>query len=401
MTTIEQQILKQIDKHFPVLVAFLCTLFGIVIRISLFDIVSGDYTLFLLPWYEEIAENGLSQQVGDYNFAYQFIIWLMVKINIRPLLGYKLVSCTFDWMVAIAAGMIAWNVLDSDKIWKATLTYCAVWLSPIVFLNSAAWAQCDAIYTAFVLLAVLMLERKRYITAMILLGIGFAFKLHTVFALPIFLFVYFVRRKFSVIYFAIIPAAMIAVSSPLFFWGRKITEIFTIYSSQTNTYQWMVAGYPSVWSLLCQEKSPDQYLLLKQMAIIFTVFAIALIMIWWIRKSFIPTGQNLYIMAFLLIYTCVMFLPSMHERYGYLYEILAIILAVLFPKTIPLCAGLVCISLNTYGQCLFGVSVNRMLLTVINLIIYGIYIAYLANKLQSGEKPKENCIEQFPGIDIS
>ena len=79
-------------------------------------------------------------------------------------------------------------------------------------------------------------------------------------------------------------------------------------------------------------------------------------------------------MAFLLIYTCVLFLPSMHERYGYLYEILAILLAVLIPKTIPLCVGLLCVSLNTYGAFLFGIPIQLPLLSCVNIAVYMAYI---------------------------
>ena len=138
---------------------------------------------------------------------------------------------------------------------------------------------------------------------MCLLGIGFAFKLHTVFVLPLFLFVYFMRRTFSIVRFSLIPVSMLALSLPLVFWGRNIGEVFTIYANQTNSYQAMSMNYPSVWLLLCQAQDPAQYAFLKLPAIVMTVFVLALLMIWWIRKSYQPSGMNYYMMAFLVVYT--------------------------------------------------------------------------------------------------
>lgn len=117
---------------------------------------------------------------------------------------------------------------------------------------------------------------------------------------------------------------------------------------------------------------------------IVTVFALAMLMVWWIRKAYVPTGKNLYMMAFLLVYTCVLLLPSMHERYGYLCEVLAIILAILIPKTIPLCVGLLAISINTYGIFLFGISGNWSFLACANLFFYCAYIYSLKEEFQPG-----------------
>ena len=143
-------------------------------------------------------------------------------------------------------------------------------------------------------------------------------------------------------------------------------------------------NYPSPWLLLFQARDKTQYAYLKKAAIIVTVFVLAMLMVWWIRKAYVPTGKNLYMMAFLLVYTCVLFLPSMHERYGYLYEVLAIILSILIPKTIPLCAGLLAISMNTYGIYLFGVSENWSFLACANLFFYCAYIYSLKEEFRPG-----------------
>lgn len=390
MTKFEKKILDLADLHLPLLLAALCTLLGIDVRISLREVVSDDYNTFLLPWYNLISANGLSQQVGDYNFLYQFIICILTKVQIPSLYAYKICSCIFDWVLAITAGVIVHSIATREREWAGCLAYCAVLLSPIVFLNSAAWAQCDAIYSAFALLAILHLERKQYTRAMCFLGVSFAFKLQAVFVLPLFLFVYFMERKFSAARFLLVPCTMVILSSPIVLWGRSLTEVVKIYFSQTGTYQAMSMNYPSPWLLLCQAWEQTQYAYLKNAAIIVTVFVLAVLMVWWIRRSCAPTGKNLYMMAFLLVYTCVLFLPSMHERYGYLYEVLAIILAILIPKTIPLCAGLLAISMNTYGIYLFGVSGNWTFLVCANLFFYCAYIYSLKEEFQPGITEKAN-----------
>ena len=106
MTTIERKILAAVDKHLPVLLMIGCTILGILIRVALRDIRSGDFELFLSSWYDEIGANGLSQQVGDYNFTYQFVIWLLTKIGTSALYSYKMISCIFDLVLAVTAAII-------------------------------------------------------------------------------------------------------------------------------------------------------------------------------------------------------------------------------------------------------------------------------------------------------
>lgn len=374
MIKAEKKVLEYIKLHMPLAVSVLFLTLGIVVRIKLRDVISGDYAGFLFPWYEEIGAHGLSQQVGDYNFLYQFMIWIFTKLQVYPLYAYKAVSCAFDFVLAFTGGLIAYENTSQHKKWGGVFAFCAIWLSPMVFLNSAAWAQCDAIYSAFAVLSLYFLLKEKYTAAFILLGVSFTFKFHAVFVLPFFLYIYFVKEEFSIARFLTIPAVMCVLSAPLVFWGRNLLEIFVIYVKQTSSYQAMSMNYPSAWLILCKAMDAGQYFLLKAVAIIITVFVLALLMLWWIRKNCEPSGKKFYFMAFLLIYTCVLFLPSMHERYGYLYEILAILLAVLIPKTIPLCVGLLCVSLNTYGAFLFGIPIQLPLLSCVNIAVYMAYI---------------------------
>lgn len=384
MNTLEKKVLSKIDQYLPVLMVLFVSVVSGLIRCSLRRIFSGDAILFLLPWFEEIMQNGLYVQVGDYNLLYQFLIWVMTKVPLPPLYLYKILSCIGDYLLACVAALLVYHISTKNSLWNSIAVYAAVLLCPNVFLNSAAWAQCDALFSSFAILGLYFLGKERYNWALISMGISFSFKLQAVFFIPIFLFVYFTRRKFSIARFTLIPVTMVATSLPLLFWGRNILDTFFIYLSQTSTYPYMAANYPSFWIFVCNVWESQQYMHLNQVAIMLTVCILAFFMLLWMLKKYAAEGKNLIVMAFILAYTCVLFLPSMHERYGYLYEICAIILAVLIPKTIPLCLGLLVISLNTYGAFLFSIPTNYTVLAVASFALYIAYCHVLTAELQKG-----------------
>lgn len=357
------------------------------VRLPLQEYTSMDAYGFLLPWYNHILANGISQQVGDYNFLYQLAIWLMTKLPVEPLVAYKTLSIFFDYLMAVGAGLLVLCLTKEHRVWKAVLGYGAALLLPTVVLNSAAWAQCDSIYTAFAIWAVLAFVKEKYPVAMVLLGLSFAFKLQAIFILPIFLFVYYQRRKFTVLQFALIPGTMLVAGLPLVFVGRNLLDMFTIYSSQTNTYPYMSMNYPSAWLLLTHERYQSEFEYLETFAIVLTVAALALMMLVWLKKKVQAEGENVLIMAFLLAYTCVLLLTSMHERYAYPVEILAVVLAILIPKTIPLCVALQGISLCTYGFYLFNNQAFELpKLAILNILVYGGYVWYLHRRLLKEKK---------------
>ncbi len=382
MNQLEKNFLEKIEHYLPHIAFVVVTIAGFFMRFHLRTIVSGDAHTCLMPWYHEIAENGLYNPVGDYSLLYQFAIWIMTRFPFIPnLFAFKILSSVFDYVIALTAGLIVYRTEQKENLWHSVLVYALVLICPTVFINSSAWAQCDAIYTAFALLGIYFLDKEKYNTSLIMLGLAFSFKLHAVFALPVFLFYYFVKRKFSILRFTMIPATMVLTSLPLLFWGRSPFETFTIYSKQTSAWPSISNGYPCIWLLMFSADDVNQYECFAPEAILITIGVLAFFMVSWIRKKYMPTGKNLMIMAFLLSYTCVFFLPSMHERYGFLYEILAIILAVLIPKTLPLAALLIVISMSTYASYLFYAPADYTTLIWFNIFAYIAYIYVLGKEL--------------------
>ena len=92
MISAEKKLLYFIEKHIHLLFAGAVLLIGCCMRIAGFHFLSHDAKCYLLKWYDQIAANGISEQVGNYNIPYQLIIYLLTKLPLKPLHAYKVVS---------------------------------------------------------------------------------------------------------------------------------------------------------------------------------------------------------------------------------------------------------------------------------------------------------------------
>lgn len=161
-----------------------------------------------LGWFNQIKENGgifaLKENIGDYNISYLFILALLTYIPVNSLISIKFFSIIFDFALAILATNLVKKYRKIEKF-KEIICYAIFLFLPTVWLNSAVWAQCDAVYTSFILLSFIFLFNKKYKLSFLFLGIAFAFKLQTIFVLPIFIIVWIMRREFPLYYFLIVP----------------------------------------------------------------------------------------------------------------------------------------------------------------------------------------------------
>lgn len=391
----EKKALDWLNSHILHVVFLAATFVSIIIRYFLKDVPTTDALNCLLPWYEAIKNNGGIFGLGtpveglNYNFPYQFVIAIMTYLPIQPLYAYKIFSCLFDYLLAFAVGYIIYSTSTKHKIEHALLAYIIVTCSPVVFMDSATWAQCDSIYVFWIFIAIIMLSKDKYIPAFLFYGVSFAFKFQAIFVLPFFLFYYFYKKKFSIIHFFLIPVSMIILSLPSLLQGRTINEMIHIYTDNTYLHQSIANGYPTFWRLLADGTDytgADAYGVLKYPAMAFTVLILGCYVYLWVKSKITLSFSNTILIAFVMTYSTVFFLPAMHERYGYSYEILAIIIAFYNLKTIPLAIGLSCLSLTTYGVYLFHNTTNEWFLSVINLVLYVSYMIILNKELIGIEK---------------
>lgn len=283
------------------------------------------------------------------------------------------------------------------------MVYAGVLLSLVVIIDSAAMAQCDAIYSAFIVSSLYMLMRDRYHMAFILLGLAFAFKFQAMFIIPFYLFYWFKSKKFSALYFLYIPFVMELSGLPCLIAGRSLPEVligaFSIYGSQTGAKMGLYIEYPSFWTFMdvipMGLHGDYDYYRWQLLIIAFTIAVLALIMYCFIKLKITLNSRNMLYVAFLLSFTTVFFLPNMLIRYGYLYIILSIPIAYLNKKTLPWCICLQMITVyvmnNGYYSNLFPTSIQGI--SLINLTVWVAYMWLLLRAMHEKGKT-ELAIEQ-------
>ena len=127
------------------------------------------------------------------------LISLITYLHIDPLYAYKIISDVFDFILAIGSGILATLLINTNK--KSPIVCWRLWhhfMLPTVITKSAYWAQCDAIYSAFVILTLAFLYKQKFIYAFIFLGLALAFKLQAIFIVPFYLYCYFANKNFSI-----------------------------------------------------------------------------------------------------------------------------------------------------------------------------------------------------------
>lgn len=385
MTKIERKILSKADLWIPVIAVVFFSALKFYIASMEKPFVSEDMRSFLLPWFQQIKENGgilaLSKQIGDYGILYQTIIAILTYIPLDPLYSIKLVSVAFDYLLGIAGGMLVWEISGRTKkaLIPAAVAYCAVIISPITQMNSAVWGQCDSMYAFFCLMAVYFLWREKYIGSFIMLGIAFSLKLQTVFVLPVFIIWYLKTRKFSIVHFFLIPAMMITTSLPALILGRNVKDVFTVFANQSGEYQEIAMNSFTLGTLFSDNSVFYKRIapVLISLCILFLLFVLLSVL----KSKRLLSAEYLLEIAFISAFGCFLLLPSMHDRYGYLAEVLGILLAVKNRKTIPLLLPMLCMTAMAYGKFLFQTPVpDYRVFSIVNMFIFALYLIVLQIK---------------------
>lgn len=358
MSSIEKKIISSIENNRNILFVGIITIISIFMRCCGIDYLSGDMSDFLFGWYNEIellGSNSLSVQIGDYGILYQTLIFIMIKLPGSAIIKYKLLSILFDYLLAISVVKLI-TYMKNEKFFSTigVLCYGIVLICPTVIFNSAYWGQCDSIYTTFCILTVLYLLKGKTKTSFAFYGLAIAFKLQAIFLLPFILCYYFYKKSFSILSLLISLAVFWFSGIPGYINGRSLLSVFLIYKNQANAYsENMTMNSPSIWRIFGRDCSQ-----LSTFALLLTI-AILGCGLMLILAKIIEIDSYEKIISFLCwtLWTCMLFLPKMHERYTFVLDIALITLALINIKKIYLLIISLTISCMTYGTYLFQMDV--------------------------------------------
>src|SRR5579884_3359166 len=173
------------------LLAGILFLLAIVLRVSLYHIQTSDYTVFVSQWYDYIQNHGgfaaLRYSFSNYNVPYLYLLTIATYLPVPKLIAIKSISVLFDVVLGIFTYLII-NLKYPRSI-AAVIGALVILFAPTIFINSAAWGQCDAIYTAFCLGSLYFLLKERPAWACVFFALAFSFKLQAIFFLPVLLII--------------------------------------------------------------------------------------------------------------------------------------------------------------------------------------------------------------------
>ncbi|MDR1774759.1 MAG: hypothetical protein LBR30_07860 [Clostridioides sp.] len=320
---------RKVDTKTVICLAMIAVI-GICIRIRFLSYESSDYLIFLREWVKNFRgtsfTEGFNSYKGDYPPLYIYILYIisMLPKNFE-LYSIKLVSIFFEFVTAFAI----FNIGRKNSTIIGLIGFFVTVLFPTFWLNSAKWCQCDSIYTSFCVLSFMFALDGKSARSVLMAGIAFAFKLQTVFYLPI-LFVFLLNKKIKFRHLFLLVVPYILSIIPVCLIGWPLRRVLTIYISQAGEYNdRLTYNAASLFSIM-----PNMYILerlrpfLPILAFVWTValFIVAIVFRNKLNKKIIS------IFALLFTLGIPWLLPYMHDRYFYLAEVFSIIFIMFYIK---------------------------------------------------------------------
>ena len=392
-------------KEIAILVAFFVCTF--TVRILLFSLsgYKNDLTTFA-AWFNAAAEHGprffYNVIWSDYPPFNVYLFWMFGSIGRQFMLSgsslvflIKLVPNLFDFASTI---MIFAFVRKQFNFKISVLTAALYAFNPAVVFNISIWGQYDAIYTFFLIAAIMLFfDRKPKLMA-IAFVMAVLTKPQSIALLPLFVFLilrnYGWRRLITSTLTAI--AAAFVVILP-FEWGDPLSFLWNIYFGAYGGYPYTTVNAFNLWAFggMWINDGPILFAIGWIMFGISTAFALMTL------HKHIDRSEQLFIIyaAFILFFSFFMLPTRIHERY--LFPALGMI-ALMLPyskkaKSVYGVLTFTCLAnqayvlhfLNNDQYIQFGDPVV-FAVTLINLIVFVYSLVFLPKTLQNKDPTISN-----------
>ena len=304
------------------------------VRYPLLDYESGDFFVYLRPWYDFITHNGhfaaLRHDFSNYSppYLYLLTIFSLLAPSMVQLLAIKVVSLVFDltlaWYVFRVVGL---KYRESATV--PILAGIAALLFPTAVVNSAMWAQADTIYTTFLVGSLYFVLRGRPAGAFLMWGIAFALKAQAVFLLPLFYWLA-QRRALDLRSFWLAPLPYLLALVPAWFLGRPFYELLLVYLSQAGEVAALARDAPNLYQWISNDWYP-----FWPVGVLLTLGVVVGIGRLLRRSRAEITPEIVVSLAAFSVLLAPFLLPKMHDRYFFPADIFALVLAFYRPRFLP------------------------------------------------------------------
>lgn len=378
MTKIEKNVLSRIEKNRGILFFMIISLIGFFARYVGFEFISGDMKYCLMVWFDRIKDGGslasLKSQVGNYNILYQTLIALMTYLKGNSVHLYKLLSIIFDYLLAFGTAKFVCLFYDNKNYeFRFNVVYTIILMLPTVVFNSGYWGQCDSIYCFFLLMMMYYFYKEKYTLGFVFFGISLGFKFQAAFLLPFMICYYFYKKRFSILNFLLSVAVFWSTGIVGYLYGRNLLEPFKIYMTQSGTYKDMYKNALSFWALVCKQITYNwEQLHICAMLLTLAICGLALYVI-MSGKMKMDTPERFLGVAAFTLWSLLLFLPEMHERYTYMLDIILIMMAFLNKRYIKYAIPSVLLSCMTYGRYLFFIADFGVWPSAVYLALWGFF----------------------------
>ncbi len=379
-------------KSLDVMLFILATVSALFMRYALRNVVAGDYKMFFEPWVATLREagggiKGLSAEFEyvDYTTPYLFILsCISICPYLNTLLLMKIVSIFFDFVAAFAVLAIVYSYKKNSTL--AVAAYGIFLMIPTILTNGSMWAQCDIIFTSFILWSLYFLFKERPVPAMIFYGIAFAFKLQTLFLAPLYLIIW-MKGKIKLKHFLFLPLMYVIGMIPSLLAGKGFWELISVYFFQADGAMDIYAlshKFPNVYQFIGTDTFLIEY---ADAGIWLTLGALMILLYLFARFQYELDTVLMLRMGMLLTMTVVFFLPHMHERYAILVDVISIIYVFFDPKKFYI--PIITILCSFAGYTIYLAHTNVVPLYIYAILFLGLMIdhgVFIFKRIKNSEE---------------
>ncbi|WP_298836967.1 hypothetical protein [Clostridium sp.] len=365
---------KEFLKKFIILACIIWL--ALIVRIHGLPFASQDYTAFVSRWFDTIKTGGgfssLKNSMGDYTPPYMYLLTLGTYTSINKLFYVKMTTFVFEIMTAFFVMKIV-NIKYRNE--KANyLAFGLLLFIPTVIFNGSVWAQCDIIFTSFVIGSIYYILREKPITSLIFYGIAVSFKLQAIFLLPLFGILLF-KHRIKIYHLLLLPISYLFLSIPSLIVGRPLKDILLIYINQSSEYKNLTSNAPSIYQWFPSNLFSNTTLI-SNIGIIFTLVVVLIIFYVSIKYIKVIKYDNIIELSLLFSIIIPFLLPHMHERYFFMADIISLLYAFSFPKKFYIAIIIPLASLVCYLPFLYNASTNFIIAASVVLFLVIIDLIY-------------------------